>query len=129
MPQVEIQQNAQHIRGAVNRKGAGNGAVGVVPVHIVIAQLTGKQNDVAGVHTPGVYFINVGECIIAVGMKGTVKVVIGNDFVDGFQKPKRADNSNGNHGIPPLIGTNQELFIQYSTFSGKCNRWKSEQID
>ena len=69
------------------------------------------------------------ECIIAVGMKGTVKVVSGNDFVDGFQKPKRADNSNGNHGIPPLIGTNQELFIQYSTFSGKCNRWKSEQID
>ena len=116
MPQVEIQQNAQHIRGTVNRKRTGDGAVGVMPVHIVVAQLTGKENDIAGIQTPGINIVNIGECFIAVGMKGAVKVVIGDDFVDGFQEPKGADNGNGDHNTPPCFGTNQKLSFSIAHF-------------
>ena len=101
MAEVKIQQNAQHICRAVYRKGTGNWAIGIVPVHIVVAKLTGEKNDVTRAHALCINIVDIRKTVVAVRTKRTVKIVIGDDFVDGFQEAVGADNSNSNHDLPP----------------------------
>ena len=97
VPQVKQKQNAQNIRNAVNGKEAGNGAVRVVPVHIVVAQFAGEENDIAVRLAVSVDAVNVCQTVVGIGTESTAEVVVRNDLLNGFLKTERTYDGNGDH--------------------------------
>ena len=116
VPQMKLEQDAQHIRNAVDRKKAGNGAVRVVPVHIVIAKFPGKEDDVAAILTFGIDFVNVRQAVIGIGAEGTVEVMVRNDLLNGFQKTKRGDDCDSDHfcTLLPRYGYSIPRIVKFS---------------
>ena len=113
---MKLEQDAQHIRNAVDRKKAGNGAVRVVPVHIVIAEFPGKEDDVAAILTFGIDFVNVRQAVIGIGAEGTVEVMVRNDLLNGFQKTKRGDDCDSDHfcTLLPRYGYSIPRIVKFS---------------